>query len=162
MRLFSAFPLLLLPMGIYNLLAFSTPIATEGARQCVEAANRAVHPISCVLTSAVTTVHMAGTVIGVTGQAEPVEWAITAGDLLVTLSLLLLFAEVLKATAGRGSIVNHALSLIVFVFGLVEFLLFPAFATSVFFLVLLMSLLDVLGGFIVTIASSRRDISVVT
>jgi uncharacterized membrane protein len=40
----------------------------------------------------------------------------------------------------------------------VEFLLFPAFATSSFFLLTLMVLLDVLAGFIVTIVASRREI----
>jgi hypothetical protein len=41
---------------------------------------------------------------------------------------------------------------------LVEFLLAPAFATSTFFLLSLMVLLDVLAGFIVTIVTSRRDL----
>ena len=39
-----------------------------------------------------------------------------------------------------------------------EFLLAPAFATSTFFLLGVMVLLDVLAGFIVTIVSARRDI----
>jgi uncharacterized membrane protein len=47
---------------------------------------------------------------------------------------------------------------VLFIICLVEFLLFPAFATSIFFLLMLMVLLDVLAGFIVTIAASRREI----
>jgi hypothetical protein len=39
--------------------------------------------------------------------------------------------------------------------------MFPAFATSVFFLIMMMSLLDVMAGFMVTIASARRDFGVV-
>ena len=39
-----------------------------------------------------------------------------------------------------------------------QFLLLPAFATSAFFLLTTMVLLDVLAGFIVTIVASRRDI----
>ena len=35
-----------------------------------------------------------------------------------------------------------------------------AFATSVFFLIMLMTLLDVMAGFMVTIASARRDFAV--
>jgi hypothetical protein len=56
------------------------------------------------------------------------------------------------------AIVNHALSMLLFIVCLVEFLLFSAFATSTFFLVTLMVLLDVLAGFIVTIVASRRDV----
>jgi hypothetical protein len=56
------------------------------------------------------------------------------------------------------AIVNHALSLILFVFCLVAFLLFKGFATSTFFLILTMVMLDVLAGFIVTIISARKDL----
>ncbi len=48
--------------------------------------------------------------------------------------------------------------MLLFIVCLVEFLLFSAFATSTFFLVTLMVLLDVLAGFIVTIVASRRDV----
>lgn len=74
-------------------------------------------------------------------------------------SLVVLFVELLKSTTSRRiAIINHSLSMVLFIFCLVEFLLFPAFATSTFFLVTLMVLLDVLAGFIVTIVSARRDI----
>jgi len=43
---------------------------------------------------------------------------------------------------------------------LVEFLLLPAFQTSVFFILTFMCLLDVLAGVVVTIVSARRDFSV--
>ena len=51
--------------------------------------------------------------------------------------------------------------MILFIICLVEFLLFRAFATSAFFLLTTMVLLDVLAGFIVTIVASRRDIDIV-
>ena len=70
-----------------------------------------------------------------------------------------LFIELLKSTTSRRTaIVNHALSMLLFVACLVEFLLAPAFATSTFFLLTVMVLLDVLAGFIVTIVSARRDV----
>ena len=56
------------------------------------------------------------------------------------------------------AIVNHALSMILFVFVLVEFLLIKGFATSTFFLIVVMVMLDVLAGFIVTIISARKDL----
>ncbi len=88
-------------------------------------------------------------------------WDVSSGDLLLTLALALLFLELLKSTsASTSAIVNHAFSLILFVGCLVQFLLIPAFATSVFFLLMMMTLLDVLAGFIVTIVAARRDIAV--
>jgi hypothetical protein len=84
--------------------------------------------------------------------APPQRWLIAA-------SLVILFIELLKSTTSRKiAIINHSLSMVLFIVCLVEFLLFPAFATSAFFLVTSMVLLDVLAGFIVTIVSSRRDI----
>ena len=47
--------------------------------------------------------------------------------------------------------------MILFIVCLVEFLLFRACATSAFFLISAMVFLDVLAGFIVTIAATRRE-----
>src|SRR5450631_3729213 len=54
------------------------------------------------------------------------------------------------------SLGDLSLSMLLFIICLVEFLLFPAFATSTFFLIGLMVLLDVAAGFIVTLIASRR------
>jgi hypothetical protein len=86
-------------------------------------------------------------------------WNVGTGDLILFLSLILLFFELLKSTSSQKvAIVNHALSLNLFVFCLVAFLLFKGFATSTFFLILTMVMLDVLAGFIVTIISARKDL----
>ena len=83
----------------------------------------------------------------------------TLGDLFLASALVVLFIELLKSTTSRRvAIVNHALSMILFVVCLIQFLLAPAFATSTFFLLTLMVVLDVLAGFIVTIVAARRDI----
>ena len=66
-----------------------------------------------------------------------------------------------STTSRRVVIVNHSLSMILFIVCLIEFLLFRAFATTAFFLLTAMVLLDVLAGFIVTIVASRRDIDIV-
>ena len=51
-------------------------------------------------------------------------WVMTLGDLMITLGLILLFFEILKATrVGTNSIVDHLLSTFIFVAFLVEFLL---------------------------------------
>jgi hypothetical protein len=130
--MFAALPLLALPVIVYNLIAFSSGADTAGS-----------------LTAALFTIRM----------PAGVGWAVSAGDLLLAGALVVLFVELLKSTSSRGAaIINHALSMILFVACLVEFLLLPAFGTSTFFLIELMVLLDVLAGFIVTIVAARRDV----
>jgi hypothetical protein len=88
-------------------------------------------------------------------------WQITLGDGLLALALFVLFFEILKLTrTGGNSVVDHALSLIVFVICLILFLIWPLAATSVFFLITLTTLIDVIAGFSVTIRAARRDYSV--
>ncbi len=88
-------------------------------------------------------------------------WTLTVGDTLLVLGLIVLFVELVNATrTGTQTIVNHALSLLVMLVALVEFIVLPQFGTSVFFLLVLLSVLDVIAGFTVTITSARRDFSV--
>ena len=90
-----------------------------------------------------------------------VNWAITNGEMLVFVAITLLFVEIVKSTStGTSSILNHAVSMILFIVCLVQFLLLPNFATSAFFIITSMTLLDVLAGVIVTIVSARRDFGV--
>ncbi len=131
--MFAAFPLLALPVIIYNLIAF-----TGDAASAQSAMNNPLF-----------TIHMP------TGAG----WTVSLGDLLLAASLVVLFVELLKSTtSGKIAIINHSLSMILFIACLIEFLLVGAFATSTFFLISLMVVLDVLAGFIVTIVSARRDI----
>jgi hypothetical protein len=125
------FPLLLIPFAIYNIVAFLMPGLTW--------------------TGALTTVHM------VSGG----DWSMSAGDMLITLSILLLFGEMMKSTRiGIRTVVDHALSLVLFLGMLVEFLLVKQAASATFFLLLVISFVDVLGGFAVTLRSAQRDLTV--
>jgi hypothetical protein len=135
--MFAALPLLVLPVLVYNLvvLTFAGGFAANAAQYR--------------LAEQLFTIRM-------TSKAE---WAVSLGDLLIAAALVVLFVELLKSTTSRKiAIVNHSLSMVLFIGCLVEFLLFPAFGTSVFFLLTMMVLLDVLAGFIVTIVSARRDV----
>ncbi len=88
-------------------------------------------------------------------------WRVTLGDLMIAATLLALFVEILKATrTGGNSLVDHALSTIVFIVCLIEFLVIPEAATSLFFIITLVALIDVIAGFSVTIRAARRDFSV--
>jgi hypothetical protein len=90
-----------------------------------------------------------------------VPWAFTVSDAVLLLSLMLLFFEILKSTrTGGNSVADHALSMIVFVLYLIWFLVVPTAATSLFFLITIISLIDVVAGFSVTIRAARRDYSV--
>ena len=88
---------------------------------------------------------------------------ITLGDLIVGLSLFILFIEIVKATrTGFISNMEHILSALLFVGCLSAFLVLPSAATGTFFLITLMSFIDVIAGFTVSIAGSRRDFGVDT
>ncbi len=87
-------------------------------------------------------------------------WHYSVGDAMITFGLLLLFFEILKATRiGKLSIVDHLLSTLVLVAFLIEFLLVGAAATSVFFILMLITFVDVMAGFSVSIRSATRDVS---
>jgi hypothetical protein len=80
------------------------------------------------------------------------------GDLLLVISLLLLGVEIYRATSSSSAaILNHVLSLVVFIIALIELLVMPPMASITFMLILLMTLIDVITGFTVTISSARRD-----
>ena len=83
----------------------------------------------------------------------------TLGDGLVVLGIVLLFFEILKATrTGNASLADHTLSMLTFVGYLVEFLVVPAAAHSVFAILLVLAFVDVVAGFSITIRGARRDV----
>ena len=125
------FPLLLIPFAIYNIVAFLMPGVSW--------------------TGTLATVHMKS------GH----EWALSGGDLLVVLALLLLFIEMAKVVRqGRRSIVDHGLALIVFGGMLAEFVLVAQAASAVFFLLVVMSFFDIIGGFALRVRTVRRELFV--
>jgi hypothetical protein len=128
-----ALPLLVIPVILYNIV-----VLTGGAAMADERLREAMFSIP---------------------MASGAQWNVGAGDLILFLALILLFFELLKSTSSQKvAIVNHALSMILFVICLVEFLLLKGFATSTFFLIVAMVMLDVLAGFIVTIIAARKDL----
>lgn len=95
------------------------------------------------------------------GMLSGATWAMTLGELLITFALLLLFVEIMKSTRiGSSSIIDHLLSTFVFIAFLVEFLLVPSAAHAVFFILMVITFVDVIAGFSVSIRSATRDVSV--
>jgi hypothetical protein len=85
-------------------------------------------------------------------------WSISAGDAFIMLSLALLFVEILRSTrSGTASVMNHALSVLVFIVALLMFITVRGYGNSVFFVFTAMTLLDFMAGFIITTVSARRD-----
>jgi len=123
------FPLLVIPFAIYNIIAFLFP--------------------SISWTSDVAHFHM----------MSGADFTFTPGDLVIMFSVLILFVEVLKATRLTSrTMVDHLLSMILFIVLLVEFLMVKQAATGTFFLLMVISFVDVIGGFSVTISAAKRDI----
>lgn len=121
-------PLLIVPFAIYNIVAFLFNVGFDGV---------------------LFTIHM----------PSGVDLNVTTSDLLLILSIFLLFVEILKATRmGSRAIVDHMLSLILFVVMLAEFLMLPKAATSTFLLLLVICFVDVMAGFSVSIRTAQRDI----
>jgi len=128
-------PLLVIPFAVYNIIEFLTPGATPAE-------------------------FWAATVAGVP-LASGERWVLSAGDLLIAVSILILFVELVKATRlSSRSIIDHVLSTLLFIVMLLEFLLVKQAATGTFFLLLIICFVDVVGGFSVTIRSAQRDITI--
>ena len=87
-------------------------------------------------------------------------WTMSLADLLVLFALLVLFVEVLKATrTSNASVLDHLLSTFVFVAFLVEFLLVQRAASSLFFILMAIALVDVLAGFAISLRAASRDVN---
>jgi hypothetical protein len=111
------FPLLLIPLAIYNIIAFLMP-----------------------------GVKFEDTLIRL-ALVSGTEWQVTLSDILVAVGILLLLLEVIKgARPGAKYFTDHLLSLIVFGAAAAEFVLWPKFGTSTYFLLTALSLVDFLSG----------------
>ena len=125
------FPLLLIPFAIYNIIAFLMP--------------------GLAWTAKIATIHL------ISGQ----DWTVTPEDVLLAFAIVLLAVEVIKATRmGIRGLMDHILSMVLFIGMLVEFLLVARAGTSTFFIMMVISLVDVMAGFIITARTAQRDIQV--
>lgn len=88
------------------------------------------------------------------------KWRFSLGDLLILVTMFLLFFELIKATyTSSTSLLDHGLSMLVFIACLIEFLLVRQAATSVFFFIMIAALIDVVAGFMIGIRTARRDLN---
>src|SRR5215468_3873940 len=86
--------------------------------------------------------------------------AVSTGDVLVLFGVLLLYVEILKSTRfSTKAIVDHVLSIILFIVMIVEFIVAEKAATSTFLILTCLSFVDVVGGFTITIRTAQRDVT---
>jgi hypothetical protein len=124
------FPLLIVPLAIYNIMVFVIPVEWN--------ATVATVPM------------MSGGVWRISNS----DLLLAAG--LVFLFLELFKAT----RHGTRAIIDHLLSTLLFIAALVEFLLVAGAATSTFALLLLMCLIDVIAGYSVSIRAAQRDYTI--
>jgi len=111
------FPLLLIPLAIFNIIVFLMP-----------------------------GVSLAEPVLKLTLMSGA-EWPVNLSDMLLALGILLLLLEVIKgARPGAKYLTDHLLSLVVFGAAAAEFVLWPRFGTSTYFLLAMLALVDFLSG----------------
>jgi hypothetical protein len=125
------FPLLLIPLAIYNIIVFLMP-----------GVSLAEPIVKLMLPSGA-------------------EWPLTLSDVLLALGIILLLLEVIKgARPGAKYLTDHLLSLVIFGGAAAEFLLWPRFASSTYFLLALLSLADFLSGITLRMRRGTQPASV--
>ena len=88
-------------------------------------------------------------------------WSAGWNEVMIASGLALLFIEILKSTrTTQQSTLEHLLSMLVFIIFIVEFLVVAGAGTNVFLLLGLMSLIDVMGGYAISIAVARKDLNI--
>ena len=123
-----AFPLLLIPFVLYNMVAFLLDLSFGT-------------PLFSVPLPSGTTM------------------AVSTGDMLVMFAVLLLWLEILKATRlSRKGVMDHILSILLFLGMAAEFALVPRAATSTFLILIALSFVDVIGGFTMSRRTRRPEI----
>jgi len=86
------------------------------------------------------------------------ELSLTLGNVFVLIGLVLLFVELVKSTStSTRSIVNHGLSMLVFVVAIFQIVTMPGYATFTYLMITLFAALDVVAGFVITTVTARRD-----
>jgi hypothetical protein len=100
-----------------------------------------------------------GTVAGEVRLPSGDLWSVSAGDVFIVTALAFLFVELVSASARTVSIVNHALSLLLLLVCVVEFLLVQGCGTPEFLFITLIVAIDVIAGYSISVRLARRDLA---
>ena len=126
------FPLLLIPLAIYNMIAFLTPGVSW---------TDAIYPLPVPLKSGV-------------------NWTPSWGDVLLVFTLLMLMFEFIKTTRQGRSFVEHFLALLLAGAATAEFVMVQQAANSTFFMLVVICFVDLFAGFAASLRRARRAVVV--
>jgi len=136
--MFRIFPVLLIVVTVYNVIALAHGLVGNDAMETFMAREHV-------------TFHM------FSGDL----WDFNLGDLLITLGFVCLFIEIVKSTRTTSrDLINHGLSVLVFVIAIVEFIVVRGFSTSVFFFIMVMTAFDVIAGYTISVVAAEHDLGV--
>ncbi len=146
-----ALPLLILAFILYNAIVFASGLPADRI-------NEVFYGAPALAADGTTIIRMGGELFTLSLPGGPVSFRL--GDAMFTFGLILLAFEMIKSTYTTGfGLIDRLLSPLLFVLFLVEFLLVPRCATSVFFFFTVMAGFDIIVGEVIGIKSARRDIN---
>ena len=126
------FPLLLIPLAIYNIIVFLMPGVSFAA-------------------ALVTVPLLSGA-----------SWTVTLSDAMLAFGLFLLLLEIIKGARPLGKYVtDHLLALLIFAGAAAEFVMLPQFASSTFLLLTMLALIDFISGVSLRARRPRRSREIV-
>jgi len=135
--MFRLIPMLVFPIALYNIFALGGTVAGH-------------HDIQDLITRTFEVTMFSG---------DP--WKISFSDFMLLFGLVMLFIEIVKATRSSSKqLINHGLSMVVFVVALIEFITLKGFATSTFFFLVMFSLFDVVAGYTISVVSAEHDLGI--
>ncbi len=133
-RFFEIFPLMSIPIGLYAIIAIVAG-GSEGVDVFATKLERASFYMPLP-----------------SGAA----WGVSAGTLLVGLGLIIFFIELSRGVgSSRYAIIHHTVAVLLSLASFGAFFVVESFGTSTFFLLVIMCVLDMVGGVIVNIAQSE-------
>jgi hypothetical protein len=124
-----AFPLLLIPFVLYNMVAFLLDLSFS------------------------TALFQVPLLSGVNMAVNIGDMLVILGTLLLYIEILK------AARLSSKAIMDHVLSFVLFIAMVIEFIVVQQAATSTFLILIALSFVDVIGGLTVTIRAAQRDIS---
>ena len=128
-------PLIVIPFIVYNVV-----VLLGGSVAAEDVLNRPLFPLPML---------------------NGTKWVFKWSDLIILLTMLMLFVELIKSTYNSTSVlINHGLTMLVFIACLVEFILVRQAATSAFFFILVATLIDVVAGFMIGIRTANRNVNI--
>lgn len=86
---------------------------------------------------------------------------ITNSIAFIAFALIILFFELIKSTtASNSGMIEQLFSVLAFIAFLLQFLLTPYAAEATFFVLMVISLVETLAGFVILVKVARRDVKI--